>query len=68
MGFIENPPYNPPFEVWFEVPNKWDMIKRLEPIEDIVKAVAVAKKLSTMKDMDSIYIEEKNGRLIWENC
>ena len=78
MGFIEKPPYNPPFIVWFEVPSDWkvpetwnvkDNIKTLKPIQDIREAVAVVKKLcSYSEEPMTVYIEEENGRVLWENA
>ena len=78
MGFIEKPPYNPPFIAWFEVPSDWDVpetwnvkdnTKTLKPIQDINKAVTVVKKLcSCSEEPMTVYIEEENGRVLWENA
>ena len=77
MGYIEKPPYNPPFIVWFEIPGKWkvpetwnvkDNIMTLKPINDVHKAVKVAQILSSYEEMETVYVDEENGRVIWEKA
>jgi hypothetical protein len=65
MGFIKEPPYKAPFKVWWEVPGKWDTTESRTK-ENLKDAQTLVRSKVLNEDVDSIYIEDATGRIIWE--
>ena len=57
----------PPFKVWWEVPGEWDTINS-KIIGNLTDAIYFAKSKCEEEDIETMYVEDATGKIVWEHC